>query len=148
MRKILSTTLFSVLVLSAFAQNQTKKILGVWWNEEKSSRIEIFEKNNKVYGKIVWLHKNSNPDGTTPRRDFNNPEEDLQKRPLIGVIILKDLVWDDGDTEWDDGEIYDPASGNTYSCYAKLQKDGKLYLKGYIMGMTFMGRSTLWSRYN
>jgi uncharacterized protein (DUF2147 family) len=28
-----------------------------------------------------------------------------------------------------------------------LQKDGKLFLKGYVLGMPFLGKSTLWTRY-
>jgi uncharacterized protein (DUF2147 family) len=129
-------------------QEANKKILGIWWNEEKTSRIEVFEENNKIYGKIVWLEDNTNPDGTAPRTDFENPDESKRNRKLIGQRILFGLEWDDDDNEWDDGEIYDPENGKTYSCYAKLQKDGTFFLKGYVLGMPFLGRSTLWTRYN
>ncbi len=142
---ILLVFFFSAILLKA--QNPNSKILGIWWNEEKTSRVEVFEENGKIYGKIVWLKKTTNPDGSSPRTDIHNPNPDVRKRELIGTIILKNLEWDDDDNEWDDGEIYDPASGKTYSCYAHLQKDGKLYLKGYVLGMPFLGRSTLWTRY-
>lgn len=146
----MKTTLLAMLiVLSAVAlpKGENKKITGVWWNEEKTSRVEVYEQNGKIYGKVVWLKDNTNPDGSSPRLDNMNPETSLQKRPVIGIRILKNLEWDADDNEWDDGEIYDPKSGKTYSCYAKLQKDGKLYLKGYVLGMPFLGRSTLWTKY-
>ena len=127
---------------------QNKKITGIWWNEEKTSRVEVYEENGKIYGKVVWLSNDTNPNGTSPRTDYLNPDGKLKTRKLIGVRILKNLTWDADDEEWTDGEIYDPKSGKTYSCYAELQKDGKLFLKGYVLGMTFLGKSTLWTRHS
>ena len=137
-----------ILALTLTANAQNEKITGVWWNLEKSARTEIFEQNGKIYGKIVWLKNDVNPDGTAPRKDFNNPEAKLKTRKLVGVQILKNLEWDADDNEWDDGEIYDPKSGKTYKCYAVLQKDGRLMVKGHISGMPFLGSSTYWTRYN
>lgn len=143
-----STTLTLLLVAASFfVKAQNSKILGVWWNEEKTSRIEVFEKDGKIFGKVVWLKDDSNPDGSKPRTDYNNPEAKLKSRQLVGVLILKNLRWDADDNEWDSGEIYDPKSGKTYSCYAELQKDGGLFMKGYVLGMPFLGRSTVWTRY-
>lgn len=143
-----STTLTLLLVAASFfVKAQNSKILGVWYNEEKTSRIEVFEKDGKIFGKIVWLKDDSNPDGSKPRTDYNNPEAKLKSRQLIGVVMLKNLRWDADDNEWDSGEIYDPKSGKTYSCYAELQKDGGLFMKGYVLGMPFLGRSTVWTRY-
>ena len=134
--------------LLGFVQPPSKdQIEGVWWNEEKTSRVEVYQSNGKYYGKIVYLKDDTNPDGSSPRTDYNNPDESKKNRKLIGTLILKNLVWDEDDNEWDDGAIYDPKSGKTYSCYAVLQKDGKLFLKGYVLGMPFLGRSTLWTRY-
>lgn len=147
MRNLSFTAISLLVTLYVQGQNPNQQIEGIWWNEEKSSRVEVFEENGKIYGALVYLKDNKNPDGTTPKLDNNNPEEDFQSRKLVGLRILTDLEWDEDDNEWDDGEIYDPKSGNTYSCYAHLQKDGKLYLKGYVLGMPFLGRSTLWTKY-
>jgi uncharacterized protein (DUF2147 family) len=136
-----------LLCITLFTQAQNKKIIGVWWNQEKTSRVEVYEENSKIFGKIVWLEDNKNKDGSSPRTDYNNPKIELQKNKLIGTRILKNLRWDADDTEWTKGEIYDPKTGKTYSCYAVLQNDGKLYLKGYVLGMPFIGKSTLWTRY-
>jgi uncharacterized protein (DUF2147 family) len=136
-----------LLCFTLFSQAQNKKIVGIWWNQEKTSRVEIFEENSKIFGKIVWLENNKNKDGSTPRTDYNNPKLELQKNKLIGTRILKNLVWDADDSEWSKGEIYDPKTGKTYSCYALMQNDGKLYIKGFVLGMSFIGKSTLWTRF-
>lgn len=136
-----------IFCFTLFAQAQNKKIIGIWWNQEKTSRVEVFEENNKFFGKVVWLESNKNKDGSSPRTDYNNPKTELQKNKLIGTRILKNLQWDADDNEWTKGEIYDPKTGKTYSCYAVLQNDGKLFIKGFVLGMSFIGKSTLWTRY-
>lgn len=135
----------ALLVVGGWAYGQkADDIVGIWWNEEKDGRVEVFKKGDKYYGKIEFIKKNENPDGSSPKKDLNNPDEKLRDRVLMGTVILKDLEWDG--EEWEDGEIYDSKSGNTYSCFARLQKDGTLYFKGYI-GFSFIGRSTIWTRY-
>ncbi|GGH76638.1 MAG: DUF2147 domain-containing protein [Bacteroidetes bacterium] len=130
--------------LSALAQNPDA-ILGVWLNEPGDAKVEIYKQNGKYFGKIIWLKNDKEEDGSSPNRDNNNPDESLRNRRVIGINILKNLVWDADDQEYDDGEIYDPRSGSTYSLYGYIQNDGKLFLKGYI-GFSLIGRSTIWTR--
>ncbi len=142
MKKLL-IVLFLVTSISTFAQ--ADKILGTWLNEPKDAKIEVYKKGDQYFGKIIWLSKNVGPNGESPKLDVNNEDEKLRSRPIVGINILKDLEWDEDDNEWDDGEIYDPRSGSTYSLYAKLEDANTLFLKGY-MGLAVIGRSTLWTR--
>lgn len=144
MKSCLSAALFFCLFVGAKAQN--KKILGVWWNDMRTSQIELFEMDGVVYGKIIWLKDDINSDGTAPRFDVLNPNEKLRKHRVLGMLILKELTWDASEKEWNGGEIYSPKHGKTFSCYAKLQHDGSLFLKGYVLGMPFLGASTTWTR--
>ena len=137
----------ALLCFTLFTAAQNKKIIGIWSNQEKTSRIEVFEENSKIFGKIVWLENNKNKDGTSPRTDYNNTKIELQKNKLIGTRILKNLQWDTEDKRWSRGEIYDPKTGKIYSCYAVLQNDGKLFIKGFVLGMSFIGKSTLWTKH-
>ena len=75
--------------------------------------------------------------------DDENPEENLQNRPIIGLVILKDFIFD-GDDEWEDGTIYDPKNGKTYSCYMKLDEEGILKIRGFI-GISWIGRNSYWT---
>ena len=143
MKKLIFLLAF-LFCYSVFGQEQDE-IIGIWWSEEKDGRVEIFKKGDKYYGRIDFIEENRNPDGSQPLRDLNNPNEALRNRVLLGTIILKDLKWTG--KRWEGGEIYDSKSGNTYSCFAKMQDDGTLFFKGYI-GISLIGRSTTWTRHS
>ncbi len=129
-----------------FAQ-KPDDLVGVWFNEEKDGKVEVYKKSDgKFYGKIVWVKNDYNEDGSKPKRDRKNPDEKLRNRVLYGLVVLTGLQWDASEKEWVDGLIYDTKSGKTYSCYCKLQPDGTLYFKGFVTGIPFLGRSTVWTR--
>jgi uncharacterized protein (DUF2147 family) len=145
MKNLLFTLLLIVCTTGLYAQ--ADKILGTWYNEPKDAKIEVYKKGDKYYGKIVWLKNNKNDDGSSPRLDSKNEDTSKRGRTIVGSNIMIGLEWDADDNEWDDGEIYDPRSGSTYSLYAQLENDNKLFLKGYI-GFSLIGRSTYWTRAN
>ena len=122
-----------------YAQANPDAILGIWFNEEKDGKIKIYKENSKFYGKIVW-HKTGNDISSF---DEHNPDPELKKRKKVGLVILTDFVFDDG--QWEDGDIYDTKSGKTYSCVIKLLKDGSLHVRGYI-GISLLGRTTYWTK--
>lgn len=132
-----------VLVCSLAARAQSPKaITGLWWNAEKTAKVEVYEEDGKFFGKIVELVE-PNENGR-PRTDKENPNDNLRKRPLEGLVILRDLEHDSG-KEYEDGEIYDPKSGKTYSCNAELVNNNQLDLRGYI-GFSLIGRTSTWTR--
>ena len=131
---------FVVFSQNLFAQ-KADDVLGLWLTDDGKARIEIYKERGKYHGKIVWLKEPNNSDGT-PKLDKENPDKELQKRPIIGLNLVKDFTFDDG--VWEDGEIYDPESGKTYACRMKLKGD-KLDVRGYI-GMAMFGRTVVWSR--
>ena len=132
--------IFSTLAVSAAEGDH---LLGLWFNQEKDAKIEIYKCGDKFCGKIVWLEEPNEEDGT-PKIDDENPDEDLQSRPIMGLNILADFVYVENDT-WEDGEIYDPKSGKTYSCYMKLETEKKLKVRGYI-GFSLIGKTNYWTR--
>jgi len=82
---------FIALVLNftvAFANNPDK-VLGVWVTQDSDSKVEIFKKDNKYYGKIVWLK--TPMDNNKPVVDKFNPKEKLKTRPVLGLVVLNDL---------------------------------------------------------
>ncbi|MCK5774691.1 MAG: DUF2147 domain-containing protein [Bacteroidales bacterium] len=148
MMKRIKTILTLTMILTfglgqLMAQSDADRIIGKWLNEEKDAKVEIYKQGDEYFGKIVWL-KNPNNDDGTPKLDIENPEEELQSRAVQGLLMLKDFEYD-GDDEWEDGEIYDPKSGKTYSCYMELEEPTKLMIKGYI-GVKWIGRTTYWSK--
>ena len=120
---------------------QSDKIEGVWLNEEKDAKIQIYKaRDGKFYGKIVWL-KDPMENGK-PKTDKKNPKDQLKAQPLVELVILKGFNMD-GNT-YEDGTIYDPNNGKTYDC--KMTYKGKtLAIRGFI-GLSLFGRTTVWQR--
>ena len=79
------------LLITFFCQSQSDAILGVWLEEEKQSKIEIYKKGNSFFGKIIWLKEPLDENGQV-KLDKENPNPSLRKNPINGLIILKDLV--------------------------------------------------------
>ena len=149
------TRLFTLLIfisssfLGAMAQTpQTDEVRGTYWNAEKTSHIRIYRaKNGKYYGKIEYL-KEPNDENGNPKTDPENPKKELRSRSRLGMVIMNGFSWNESESRWEDGPIYDPVSGNTYDGYMYFEGDNRtvLYLRGYMLGMTWLGRTSEWTR--
>lgn len=145
MKKFLFLWAFSFYLNLASAQG-AKSITGIWWNEEKTSKIEVVEQNGKYVGKIVYMIPEKYENGQPPK-DTKNPEESLRNRSILGLQVLDGLTFNLDEKQWEEGHIYDPKSGKTYDCYAWFDGSAdKLYLKGYVVGIKWLGKSTEWTR--
>ena len=122
-----------------FAQN-ADAIVGQWYTEEDRSVVEVWKNGATYNGRIIWVRDSLDEAGKL-KLDKNNSNPALRSKPVIGLQMLFNLKFQQG--EWVEGSIYDPESGNTYSCKARLN-GGKLDLRGYILGMPFLGRTTTW----
>jgi uncharacterized protein (DUF2147 family) len=143
-KSILVSLLLMIPFSLLFSQNKKGDILGKWLNQEEDAQVEMFERNGKIYGKLVWLKNPIDDDTGKAKLDKNNPDDELKKKPLMGLEILKGFTFD-GDDEWEGGEIYDPNNGKTYSCYMTFAEKDKLKIRGYI-GVSLLGRTTYWTR--
>jgi len=136
-----------MLFACAYAQSgKADAILGKWLNEDKDAHVEIYKENGKYFGKVVWLKDPIDEVTGKPKLDDENSDPVLRKRPIMGLVLLKDFVYD-GKGEWEDGTIYDPKNGKTYSCYMNFGDDKTLKIRGYI-GISWIGRNTYWTRLN
>ncbi len=135
----LSATMLAV----SFASYAQDAIEQTWYNQEKTAKVKIFKATDgKYYGRITWLKEPNNAEGQ-PRTDVNNPKKERKNDPLLGLQILKGFV-KDGDKEYEDGTIYDPKNGKTYSCRI-THKGSTLDVRGYV-GISLLGRTTTWTK--
>lgn len=141
---LMLSILLTLPVVEAFSQYKADDVLGVWLNEDKDAHVEMFKRNGKIYGKIVWLKEPIDSETGKPKVDKHNPDPALKTRPTMGMELLTGFVFD-GDDEWSDGEIYDPKSGKTYDCYMEFDSKDVLKIRGYI-GVSLLGRTTYWTR--
>jgi uncharacterized protein (DUF2147 family) len=136
--------LASILLTSftaIFAQN-ADGIKGVWINDAKDAKVEIYKSGDKYFGKITWVKDMYEADGKTIKKDSKNSNEKLRSRNVVGMDILSGFTYDDG--EWTGGELYDPKSGKTYESKLKL-KGSILEIRGYV-GSPMFGKSTTWTK--
>jgi len=143
MKKLSFLIVLLFISYTAFAQN-ADAILGVWLNQEKDAKIEIYKSGTKYYGKLIWGKNVFEADGKTSKKDTKNADESQRRRNLLNLVLLKDFVYDADDKEWTDGTIYDPKNGKTYSCVMSLDNQ-TLHITGYI-GFTWIGRTVVWTR--
>lgn len=135
--------LFALIILAfayahvGHAQSVSKDaILGEWLAESKDGKVLIYKQGEKFFGKV-----SSGKDGS--RKDIHNPEPKLREQNLIGLVILKGF--DFTGKSWENGTIYDPNNGKTYSCIMKIKNANELEIRGFI-GISLLGRTTVWTR--
>lgn len=137
--------MLSLLISVAFAQ-EAQKIAGIWWNDKKTSKIEVKEENGRFIGTVIYINPDKYVNGK-PETDHENPDAKLKSRSRLGLQILSGLKYVAAEKQWQNGSIYDPDNGKTYDCFAWFDSDPNvLYLKGYVAGIKWLGRSTTWTK--
>lgn len=138
MKKAFGFFIIAVMSLQNLSAQKVNKdaILGEWLSEKKDGKVLIYKQGEKFFGKIVWGR-----DGT--RKDANNPDPKLKDQNIIGSVILKDF--DFTGKAWEEGTVYDPNNGKTYSCTMKMPDANTLLIRGFV-GISLLGRSTTWTR--
>ncbi len=139
---------YATFTAAALAQD-ADDIIGLWITAGGDSYIEIYKKGKLYFGRIAALKKPNYEPGEVdsmagqPRIDRNNPDASLRNRPLIGLELMTDFLFEDG--MWRNGRIYSPRNGKTYRSRLKLTKSGELKVRGYI-GFFWLGGSSVWRR--
>ena len=139
MKKIIFSMIFMLAPLAAaFAQD----LVGKWKLEDGTAIVEVYKSGDAYNGKIVWLEKPTEADGS-PAVDNNNPDKALRSRKLIGLNMLSGLKKNGG--EYTGGSIYDPGNGKTYNCSMKVEGD-VLKVRGSLDKKGLLGRTMDWYR--
>jgi uncharacterized protein (DUF2147 family) len=119
--------------------------VGLWYAEAGAAEVEIRPCSDGLCGRVVWLRSPIGYDGCE-LRDDKNPDPVARGKTIIGLVVLHGLKQLDAEgRQWAGGTIYDPVSGRTYSCNARLDGDNRLFLRGFL-GIQFLGRTTTWTR--
>ena len=133
---ILTALVFSVSTMNA------QDVIGKWKLENGTAIVEVYQNGDSFNGKIVWLEKPTEADGT-PAKDGNNPDASLRSRQLIGLNMLSGLK--KNGNEYGGGKIYDPGNGKTYNCSMKVEGN-VLKVRGSLDKKGLLGRTMNWIR--
>jgi uncharacterized protein (DUF2147 family) len=133
----------TILIIPTFSPSSSADaILGTWKNGSGKGHIQIYKNGSKYYGKIIWLKDGKDETGK-PKLDKKNTNPNLRGRPLIGLVMLRDFVYDDG--KWENGRIYNPSDGKEYKAYLKMESTHELQVRGYV-GFSLLGKTDTWTR--
>ena len=143
MKQLLTLAFLSCAVL---VQAQSSPLTGRWETiDDETGRVksvvEITERNGAYFGQIVELFRLPDEDQNPKCTDC---DVDRKNQPAMGMEIVRDMVQDGTDLEWEDGTICDPKNGKVYDCEMWLEDDpNTLYVRGYIL---FLFRTQEWHR--
>lgn len=140
MKKLIFVVLLALVILPLNAQS----ILGQWKSiddetGEAKSIVEIFEKEGKIYGKIIEVlnAKTKNPVCSKCKGKNKN-------KPIVDLQII-DALSKNGDI-YEGGTILNPTNGKIYKCRIKLEDNpDRLQVRGYI---AFFYKTQYWQRIN
>ena len=138
MKKIFIAMAVMLVSLAANAQD----VVGKWKLSDGTAIVEVYKQGDVFNGKIVWLQKPTEEDGS-PAKDDKNPDAKLRTRQLIGLNMLSNLK--KNGTEYSGGSIYDPGNGKTYNCSMKVEGD-VLKVRGSLDKKGLLGRTMDWFR--
>ena len=152
--QIFGCTLAIVLFGSwASSQEKADEILGEWYTEDNESKLLVEKRGGKYYGTITWLSEPTyGPDDVEAgviKHDRHNRDKNLRDRPIIGITILQNFIFNAKKDNWEDGKIYDPETGKAYKCVIRLRSRSgdedkqSLKVRGYV-GFSALGRTTVW----
>jgi uncharacterized protein (DUF2147 family) len=105
---------------------------------EAKSTVEIFEKNGKVFGKIIEIYDIKDRDALC-----YNCEGSEYNKPVLGLTIIKNLTQEG--LYYKNGTIFDPEVGKLYKCRLSLDENNPdiLLVRGYI---SFFYATQYWER--
>lgn len=138
--------IFMIFIGSAFSvsNNDPDAIVGVWKTGDGNAMVRIYKNGDKYQGKIVWLKEPIDPETGKPKLDKNHSDEASRMRPILGLINIWGFIQTEKNV-WEEGKIYDPKNGSTYSCTIKMTNPQTLEVRGYI-GVSLIGRTDVWTK--
>ncbi len=114
-------------------KTSTAPLLGVWVPKEKDSHIQVYEEGGQFFGKVIWIQEKD-----AGKLDEKNPDDKLKS--------LKSFKEDEPGKKWNDGTVYDPHNGKTYSAKITYKENDTLELRGFV-GIPLFGRTETWTRF-
>ncbi|HEV2532085.1 DUF2147 domain-containing protein [Phenylobacterium sp.] len=132
--------LLTLLAAGPALANQDPAV-GQWLTEDGFAHVAIAPCSSDpalVCGAVTWL---KDPVGH-PNRDIHNPDRSLRDRPLVGVMVIRDMK-NEGPGRWTGGRVYDPESGRSYAGRLRAVSRNRLEVDGCVLGVC---DSETWTR--
>lgn len=122
---------------------EREPVHGLWLTENGRAIVEFSACGETACGRTVWVADPRDESGVL-KRDIKNPEPGKRVRPICGLQLVGGLR-SDGTGTWDDGWIYNPRDGDTYSVKVTARSETELEVRGFV-GVSLLGKSQTWTR--
>ena len=131
---LLLTTLF---LCPAMAQNSKNSradaIVGTFRVEHagQQSKVRVYkEKNGDYTAQCIWLRDSIDPATGKLITDSKNPDKSLRNTPCNRIIIFRNMQYNSKKQRWEDGKIYDPTRGKSFTVNIWFDNANTLCVKG------------------
>ena len=139
-RYLFAATLSLTAALAAATSSAQAPGITGNWRTPTGSIVQVYPCGNAFCLRVLAVEKSA--PGTI---DANNPDPALRSRSLCGLQIGSGFQGRNGDQTAENGQIYDPKSGKTYSGSLAASSADRLKLRGYL-GVKLFGRTEEWTR--
>lgn len=143
MKKLLTTAIAGLFSLAA--QADTAEGRWVTIDDEDGSKASVVEikiaENGELQGTIVELLREDDKG-----KSCEECPDEFHNKPIEGLTFMWGLE-KEAEGEWESGRILDPKTGSIYKSKLKVAEDGQtIEVRGYV-GVSWIGRSQEWQRY-
>ena len=125
--------------------NRADAIVGTYSGMQGSDRFraKITKFDDGTYrAQIIWLEHDRDDKGNKIL-DKKNPDKSLRSIPADRIVLFSGLRYNVKEHRWDGTKIYDPQRGIRAKMTAEFMADGRLKIKGSLMGIS---ESVYWTR--
>lgn len=119
---------FSSKINSITFSDEAEKIVGIWFTDDRTSKIQIYKNESEYFGKIIWIASKAS-------------KEELKVKPKVGYQIFRKFTFE-GRNVWSGGQVSDPRSGMTVSGKMTLIDENTLSVRGYV-GAPMFGKTVV-----
>ena len=143
---IKSITFLALVFGALFSAQASESPVGLWRTIDdktgkEKSLVRIVETNGELRASIEKLFREPHEE---PNPNCDKCPGDRKNKPVLGMMIMTRLK--KAGSEFEGGEILDPANGKIYRVKMWTAEGGKkLNVRGFI-GVSLLGRTQVWIR--
>ena len=143
----LAAVLFAMLPASAqSAKNSAAdNIIGKYESVQGTDayKVEVTKNADGTYkAQIYWMKDPIDPKTGKKALDVKNPDKSLRNTPCDRIVLIQNIKYIPAKKVWGDAKIYDPQRGLKAHVTAQFLPDGRLSLKGTVLGI---GETVYWT---
>ena len=125
--------------------DKAENILGTYSGKQGDDPFKAVitqQKDGTFTGQVIWIENDRDANGNK-LLDVKNPDKSLRNVPCDQVVLFTGLQYNAKGKCWDGTKIYDPQRGIKAKLQAEFTDDGRLKIKGSILGID---ESVYWNK--